>query len=239
MTSQENTSRLEENVEPGEDPSESENKPDGEVTLLPPAPKDMTGDRPDEQGDSKPSEDDDDTKSKEASGSESNSESNSSGSGSGSGSEDSSQDSSSSKSSDHESDVQSDTKGDVPKCKVRRKKKPHQSSDAESDGESNPRDAKTSGDSAEKVKAKGSPHDSGIGDGTTATPMTGLSGDGVVALLGIRQVAGVRGGDSLLLLTTLPSMATLEVLTDDLEKLSEKMFMSLEETNIVVYDKVL
>ena len=34
-------------------------------------------------------------------------------------------------------------------------------------------------------------------------------------------------------------MATLEVLTDDLEKLSGKMFKSLEETNIVVYDKVL
>ena len=34
-------------------------------------------------------------------------------------------------------------------------------------------------------------------------------------------------------------MATLEVLTDDLEKLSKKMFKSLEETNIKVYDKVL
>ena len=34
-------------------------------------------------------------------------------------------------------------------------------------------------------------------------------------------------------------MATLEALTDDLKKLSEKMFKSLEETNIKVYDKVL
>ena len=34
-------------------------------------------------------------------------------------------------------------------------------------------------------------------------------------------------------------MTTLEALTNDLEELSEKMFKSLEETNIKVYDKVL
>ena len=86
---------------------------------------------------------------------------------------------------------------------------------------------------------KETPHDSGIGDGTTASPMTGLSGDGVAVLLGIHSMSGAGGRGSLLLPTTLPSMATLEALTDDLEKLSEKMFKSLEETNIVIYDKVL
>ena len=34
-------------------------------------------------------------------------------------------------------------------------------------------------------------------------------------------------------------MATLEALTDDLDKLSEKLFRSQEETSIKVYDKVL
>ena len=50
----------------------------------------------------------------------------------------------------------------------------------------------------------------------------------------------VPGGiGSLPLPTTLPSMATLEALTDNLEKFSGKLFQSLEETSIVVYDKVL
>ena len=230
-----NTSRLKDDDDLGEDPPEPTNKPDGEVTPLP-TPNDTTGDGSDKEGDTKPKEDSGDAKSKEASGSESNSGLSSSSSSSGS--EDSSQDSPSSKSSDHKSDAQSDAKGDIPKREVRWKKKPHQSSDAESDGESNPRDVKT-GDNPEDAKAKETPHDSGIGNGTTASPTTGLSGDGVVALLGIRPTSGAGGRGSLPLPTTLPSMATLEVLMDDLEKLSEKMFKSLEETNIVVYDKVL
>ena len=69
--------------------------------------------------------------------------------------------------------------------------------------------------------------------------MAGSSGDGVAALLGVRLTSGTSGRGSLPLLTTLPSMATLEALTNDLEKFSERMFKSLEETKIAVYDKVL
>ena len=53
------------------------------------------------------------------------------------------------------------------------------------------------------------------------------------------MLTDIRRAGSLPLPTTLPSMATLEALTNDLKKLSEKMFKSLEETNIKVYDKVL
>ena len=227
------TSRPKDDDEPGENPPEPKDKPDGEVMPPPPTPKDMTGDGSDKEGD---------TKSKEASGSESNSGSGNSSSSSGS--EDSSQDSPSSKSSDHESDAQSDVKGDIPKRKVRQKKKLHQSSEAESDGEFTPGDAKTGGN-PEDVKtvdnpgdAKETPHDSGIGNGTTASPTMGSSGDGA-ALLGICSMSGTGGKGSLPLPTTLPSMATLEALTNDLEKFSKKMFKSLEETNIAIYDKVL
>ena len=79
--------------------------------------------------------------------------------------------------------------------------------------------------------------DSGIGDGTNGTALAILSGVGVVALVGLRQMSGAKG--SLPLPTTLPSMATLEVLTNDLEGYSDTLFKSLEETNLVVYDKVL
>ena len=199
-------------------PPEPKDRPDKEVALPLPTPNETAGEGSDKEGD---------TKSKEASSSDSNSDSSSS-----SDSEDSSQDSPSSKSSDNESDAQSD----VPKHKVRRRKKPHQSSKAESDGEPIPEDTKTSVDPED---AKEAPHDSGIGDGTTASPTVGSSGDGVVALLGICSMSGARGRGSLPLLTTLPSMATLEALMNDLEKFSERMFKSLEETNIAIYDKVL
>ena len=202
--------------EDDDEPPEPKDHPDEEVA--PPSPNETAGGGSDKEGDAK---------SKEASSSDFDSDSSSS-----SGSEDSSQDSPSSKSSDNGSDAQSD----VPKHKVRQKKKPHQSSEAESDGEPIPEDTKTSVDPGD---AKEAPHDSGIGDGTTASPTVGSSGDGVVALLGVRSMSGASGRGSLPLPTTLPSMATLEALTNDLEKFSERMFKSLEETNIAVCDKVL
>ena len=52
-------------------------------------------------------------------------------------------------------------------------------------------------------------------------------------------MASAAGKGALPLPTTLPSMATLKSLTDDLEKLSEKMFQDLEDTNIAMYDMVL
>ena len=106
------------NNEPGEDPSGPENKLDEEVK-----PNNTAG-----NGSGK----EDDAKSKEASSSESNSDSGNSDSSSGSGSEDSSQDSASSKSGSSEGDANSDAQSDAPKCKVRWKKKPHQSSNVES-----------------------------------------------------------------------------------------------------------
>ena len=104
--------------------------------------------------------------------------------------------------------------------------------------------AKTGGHSDDDVKRTS--QDSGVGEGATAN----LIDDGAtvdppgllgldMTVLGHRYAAGIGGAGSLPLPTTLPSMATLEALTDDLEKLSKKMFKSLEETNIKVYDKVL
>ena len=113
--------------------------------------------------------------------------------------------------------------------------------------------AKAGGHSDDDVKRTS--QDSGVGKGATANPVDdgadidakddgtnanppGLFGVNAAAL-GRHYAADIRGAGSLPLPTTLPSMATLEALTDDLEKLSEKMFKSLEETNIKVYDKVL
>ena len=228
-----------------EPPSGPEDKHNEEVTSVPPAPVDTAGDGPD-----------DDAKSKKASSSESESDSGSSGSGSGSGSGDSSPDSASSHSGSREGDANSDARSDVvTKHKVRRKKKPHQSNE-DSDEETVPKvtAAKTGSHSDDDVKRTS--QDSGVGEGATANPIDMMAltsipvGDGVnanppglfgvnAAVLGRRYATGIRGAGSLPLPTTLPSMATLEALTDDLEKLSEKMFKSLEETNIKVYDKVL
>ena len=168
--------------------------------------------------------DKDDAKSREASGAGSDSGSGSSGSGSSSGSEDSSQDSASSTLDSGEGDANSDTQGDAPRRKVRQKKKPHQSFNAESDKESAPKVTtdKTSGNP--DGEAKRTSQDSGLGDGATAHPITGSSGAGVVALLGIRHAADAGGIGPLPLPTTLPSMATLEALTGDLEKLGGKPF---------------
>ena len=100
-------------------------EPDNEVTSVPPMPNDMVGDGSNE----------DNAKSREVSGAGSDSGSGSSGFGSSSGSEDSSQDSASSRSSSGEGNAQ----GDAPRCKVRQKKKLHQSFNAESDEESAPK----------------------------------------------------------------------------------------------------
>ena len=72
-----------------------------------------------------------------------------------------------------------------------------------------------------------------------ANPVTGSSGAGAAALLGVCHAANARGIGPLPLPTTLPSMATLEALTGNLEKLGGKLFRGLEETNLAVYDKVL
>ena len=201
------------------------NEPDNEVTLVLPVPNDVVGDGSDK----------DDAKSREASGAGSDSGSGSSGSGSSSGSEDSSQDSASSRSGSSEGDAQ----GNAPRHKVRQKKKPHQSFNAESDGESAPKvmTDKTGGNADGEVKRTS--QDSGLSNGATAHPITGSSGAGTAALLGVRHAANAGGIGPLLLPTTLPSMATLEVLTGNLEKLGRKLFRGLEETNLAVYDKVL
>ena len=204
-------------------------EPDNEVRSALPVPNDVVGDGSDK----------DDAKSREAFGAGSDSGSGSSGSGSSSGSEDSSQDSASSRLGSGEGDANSDTQGDAPRCKVRQKKKPHQSFNAESDKESAPKvmTDKTSGNP--DGEAKRTSQDSGLGDGATAHPVTGSSGAGAAALLGIRHAADAGGIGPLPLPTTLPSMATLEALTGDLEKLGGKLFRGLEETNLAVYDKVL
>ena len=204
-------------------------EPDNEVTSAPPVPNDMVGD-----GSNK-----DDTKSREVSGAGSGSGSGSLGSGSSSGSEDSSQDSASSRSGSGEGDTNSDTQGDAPRCKVRQKKKPHQSFNAESDEESTPKvmTDKTGGNADREVKRTS--QDSGLSDGATTYPITGSSGAGAAVLLGICHAADAGGIGQLPLPTTLPSMATLEALTGDLEKLGGKLFQGLEETNLAVYYKVL
>ena len=204
-------------------------EPDNEVTSAPPMPNDVVGDGSDK----------DDAKSREVSGAGSDSGSGSSGSGSSSGSEDSSQDSASSKSGSSEGNTNSDAQGDAPRRKVRQKKKPHQSFNSESDEESAPKVTtdKTSGNP--DGEAKRTSQDSGLGDGATAHPVTRSSGAGAVALLGVCHASNARGIGPLLLPTTLPSMATLEASTGDLEKLGGKLFRGLEETNLAVYDKVL
>ena len=96
--------------------------------------------------------------------------------------------------------------------------------------------------------------DSGVSEGTTANRIDdGATADFIddgananprlfdldATALDHRYAADIKRAGSLPLPTTLPSMATLEALTDDLEGLSEKMFKKLEETNIKVYNKVL
>ena len=204
-------------------------EPDNEVTSVPPVPNDVVGDGSDK----------DDAKSREASGAGSDSGSGSSGSGSSSGSEDSSQDSASSRSGSSEGDANSDAQGDAPRCKVRQKKKPHQSFNAESDEESAPKvmTDKTGGNADGEVKRTS--QDSGLGDGATTHPITGSSGAGWRRCWASCHAADAGGIGPLPLPTTLPSMATLEALTGDLEKLGGKLFRGLEETNLAVYDKVL
>ena len=204
-------------------------EPDNEVASALPMPNDVVGDWSDE----------DDAKSREASGAGSDSGSGSSGSGSSSGSEDSSQGLASSQSGSGKGNANSNTQGDAPRRKVRQKKKPHQSFNAESDEEPTPKvmTDKTGGNP--DGEAKRTSQDSGLGNGATIHPITGSSGAGAAALLGVRHAANARGIGPLPLPTTLPSMATLEALTGDLEKLGGKLFRGLEETNLAVYDKVL
>ena len=72
-------------------------------------------------------------------------------------------------------------------------------------------------------EAKRTPQDSGLSDRATAHPATGSSGAGVAAWLGIWHAADTRGIGPLPLPTTPTPMATLEVLTDDLEKPGGKL----------------
>ena len=222
-------------MNPNEPPSGPEDVQNEEVTSAMPAPVNTAGNGPD-----------DDAKSKKASSSESESDSGSSGSGSGSGSGDSSPDSASSHSRSGEDDANSDTQSEATtEHKVRRKRKPRQP-DGDSDEETIPKVTVTKTGSRSNDEVKKTLQDSGVGEGTTTNPVDeavnakppGLFGANA-AVLGIRYAAGFKGAGSLPLPTALPSMATLEALTDDLEKLSEKLFKSQEETNIKVYDKVL
>ena len=145
-----------------------------------------------------------------------------------------------------EDDTNSDAQSEATtKHKVRRKRKPHQPN-GNSDEETVPKVTVTKTGHHSDDDVKRTSQDSGVGEGATTNPVDeainakppGLFGADV-AVLGVRYAAGFKGAGSLPLPTTLPSMATLEALTDDLEKLSEKMFKSQEETNIKVYDKVL
>ena len=205
--------------QPGEDPPDPGNKPDEEATAVP-VPDNTAGDESNKE---------DNAKSEKASSSDSSSNSDS---------EDSSQSSSSSNHSG-ESDAKSNVESDVPKHKVRWKKKPHQSSNAESDGESTPEamTGKTGDHSDEEVKRTS--HDSGLGGGVTANPTVGSSGDSMRVPLGSRYATDAGETGSLPLPSTPPPMDTLEALTEDLEKFSKKLFQSLEETSLAVYDKVL
>ena len=189
-------------------------EPDNEVTAAPPVPNDVVGDGSDK----------DNAKSREASSAGSDSGSGSSRSSSSSGSEDSSQDSASSRSGSSEGNTNSDAQGDAPRCKVRQKKKPHQSFNAESEEESAPKVMTDKTDGNADGEAKRSSQDSGLGDGATTHPITGSSGAGMAVLLGVCHAADARGIGPLPLPTTLPSMATLEALTGDLEKLGGKLF---------------
>ena len=228
-------------VDPEEPPSNPEDKHE-DITSVSPAPINTVGNGPD-----------DDAKSKKASSSESESGSGSS-SGSGSGSGDSSSDSSSSHSGSGEGDANSDAQSDVvTKRKVRRKKKPRKSNKDSDEAVPKVMVAETGSHSNDDVKRTS--QDSGVGEGATANPIDdhaeadpmddganadppGLFGLNAAAL-GRRYATGVIGAGCLPLPSTLPSMTTLEALTNDLEELSEKMFKSLEEANIKVYDKVL
>ena len=157
-------------------------EPDNEVMSALPMPNDMVG-----NGSNK-----DDAKSRGVSGAGSDSGSGSSGSGSSSGSEDSSQDSASSRLDSGEGDANSDAQGDAPRRKVRQKKKPHQSFNAESDEESAPKVTTDKIGGNTDGEAKRTSQDSGLGDGATTHPITGSSGAGAAALLGARHAANAR-----------------------------------------------
>ena len=148
----------------------------------------------------------------------------------GSGSKDSSPDSEyNGNSSSQGSKAQSDADSNVSTRKTRqRKKKPRPPSDEESDAKSHSETVKISDNPEETAKTEGTPKDSGIGEGATAMAHTSFSGDGVASVLGTGHRASFKEVGAVPLPTTLPSMATLEALTDDLEKLSGKLFQSLE-----------
>ena len=129
------------------------------------------------------------------------------------------------------------------KHKVRRKRKPHQP-DGDSDEETIPKVTATKTEDRSDDKVKRTLQDSGVGEGATANPVDEAANAKPPGLFGadaavLRYATGFKGAGSLPLPTALPSMATLEALTDDLDKLSEKMFKSQEETSIKVYNKVL
>ena len=150
----------------------------------------------------------------------------------GSGSEDSSKSSRSSSggaSSKAESDGDSDG---VNRQKVLRCKKSRRSG---SESEGKPKDTQ-SGDDTKGDGTEPESRDSGVGDGVT--PMVS-SGDGAAAVVGMKFIAGAPRKGTLPAPTTLPPMAALQTLTDDLEALSDKMFQDLEEVNLQVYNKVL
>ena len=150
----------------------------------------------------------------------------------GSGSEDSSKSSRSSSggaSSKAESDGDSDG---INRQKVLRRKKSRRSG---SESEGKPKDTQ-SGDDAKGDGTEPESRDSGVGDGVT--PMVS-SGDGAAAVVGMKFIAGAPRKGALPAPTTLPPMAALRTLTDDLEALSDKMFQDLEEVNLQVYNKVL
>ena len=156
-------------------------------------------------------------------------------------SSDSSEDSPSSSSSQG-SGAQDDGESDGSKRKARRKKKSRKVSSRESDDEQ-PEDehkadaVKVSDGSETGAKMDQTGVDSGYGGGANRAASMGASGDGLGALEGLRYMSGAKG--YVPLPTSLPSMAALESLTDDLEAYSNQLFENLEQTNVEVYDKVL
>ena len=158
-------------------------------------------------------------------------------SGSSSGSEDSSKDSSSGSSNKSDGRSQSEGHSDAPKRKVRRKKKVHQSSSGESEEESNAEAGRTQVNDSNKEETEKDSRDFGVGDSTSIIPAMASSGE--AAVLGLKGMASATIKGALSLLATLPSMATLRLLTNDLEKYSEEMFDDLEKTNIAIYERVL
>ena len=100
-----------------------------------------------------------------------------------------------------------------------------------------PNNAKADGHSDKEEEAEKDSHDSGLGDGANFIPTTTSSGD--AAILGLKGMASAVGRGAPPLPATMPSMATLRSLTNDLEKYSKMMFDELETTSISIYDMVL